>query len=65
VAACLSISERQVQRHVAQAAARLGVHGAYELAAVAVSEGMVPDPARSRDARSSPDDEPLGSLPLP
>jgi DNA-binding CsgD family transcriptional regulator len=49
VAACLSISARQVQRHVAQAAGRLGVSGAYELVAVAVSEGMVPDPACLRD----------------
>jgi DNA-binding CsgD family transcriptional regulator len=49
VAACLSISARQVQRHVAQAAERLGVNGAYELVAVAMSEGMVPDPARLRD----------------
>jgi DNA-binding CsgD family transcriptional regulator len=44
VAACLSISARQVQRHVAQAAARLGVRGAYELVAIAVAEGMVPAP---------------------
>jgi len=51
VAASLSISARQVQRHVAQAAARMGVHGAYELVAVAVSEGMVPGPTRSRDTR--------------
>lgn len=53
VAACLSISTRQVQRHVAQAATRLGVHGAYELAAVAVSDGMVPDPANPRDTASA------------
>jgi DNA-binding CsgD family transcriptional regulator len=42
VADCLSISERQVQRHVAEAVARLGLRNAYELAAVAVSEGLVP-----------------------
>jgi DNA-binding CsgD family transcriptional regulator len=42
VAACLSISERQVQRHVAEAVARLGLRNAYELAAVAVAEGLVP-----------------------
>jgi DNA-binding CsgD family transcriptional regulator len=42
VAACLSISERQVQRHIAEAVARLGLRNAYELAAVAVSEGLVP-----------------------
>jgi DNA-binding CsgD family transcriptional regulator len=45
VAACLSISERQVQRHVADAVARLGLRSAYELAAIAVSEGIVPDAA--------------------
>ena len=42
VAACLSISERQVQRHVAEAVGRLGLRNAYELSAVAVSEGLVP-----------------------
>lgn len=42
IGACLSISERQVQRHVADAAARAGVQSAAELAAVAVAEGMVP-----------------------
>ncbi|MDQ3850557.1 MAG: helix-turn-helix transcriptional regulator [Actinomycetota bacterium] len=56
VAACLSISARQVQRHVAQAAARLGVHGVYELAAIAVSEGIVPDPTRLRGNASSAQD---------
>jgi DNA-binding CsgD family transcriptional regulator len=45
VAACLSISERQVQRHIADAVARLGLRSAYELAALAVSEGIVPDAA--------------------
>jgi DNA-binding CsgD family transcriptional regulator len=45
VAACLSISERQVQRHVADAVGRLGLRNAYELAAVAVAEGIVPDAA--------------------
>jgi DNA-binding CsgD family transcriptional regulator len=45
VAACLSISERQVQRHIAEAVARLGLRNAYELAAVAVSAGLVPDAA--------------------
>jgi DNA-binding NarL/FixJ family response regulator len=47
VAACLSISERQVQRHIAEAVARLGLRNAYELAAVAVSAGLVPDAAAS------------------
>jgi DNA-binding CsgD family transcriptional regulator len=45
VAACLSISERQVQRHIAEAVTRLGLRNAYELAAVAVSAGLVPDAA--------------------
>jgi DNA-binding CsgD family transcriptional regulator len=45
VAACLSISERQVQRHVAEAVARLGLRNAYELAAFAVAEGLVPGAA--------------------
>lgn len=44
VAACLCISTRQVQRHVAQAVARLGVHNAYELVMLAASTGMVPRP---------------------
>ncbi|MEA2232524.1 MAG: Bacterial regulatory protein luxR family [Solirubrobacteraceae bacterium] len=44
IAACLSISERQVQRHVGEAVARLGVRNAYELTALAVSEGIVPGP---------------------
>jgi DNA-binding CsgD family transcriptional regulator len=47
VAACLSISERQVQRHIAEAVARLGLRNAYELAAVAVSAGLVPGAAAS------------------
>jgi DNA-binding CsgD family transcriptional regulator len=42
VAACLSISSRQVQRHVAQAVSRLGVRNANELVAVAVAAGLVP-----------------------
>jgi DNA-binding CsgD family transcriptional regulator len=45
VASCLSISERQVQRHIADSVSRLGLRNAYELAAVAVSEGIVPDAA--------------------
>jgi DNA-binding CsgD family transcriptional regulator len=44
VAACLSISDGQVQRHVARAVARLGVSNAAELVAVAVREGLVPPP---------------------
>ncbi len=42
IAACLSISPRQVQRHIADAVRRLGLRNPYELAAVAVSEGIVP-----------------------
>lgn len=42
IAACLSISERQVQRHVSNAIARLGVGSTGELVALAVAEGMVP-----------------------
>jgi DNA-binding CsgD family transcriptional regulator len=42
VAACLSISEGQVQRHVARAVERLGVRTAAELVTTAVAEGMVP-----------------------
>lgn len=42
VAACLSISVRQVERHVANAIARLGVSSVYELVAVAVGAGLVP-----------------------
>ena len=44
IAACLSISTRQVQRHVAQAVRRLGVRNANELVAVAVATGLVPVP---------------------
>jgi len=47
VAACLAISVRQVERHVAHAIARLGVSSVYEVVAVAVAEGMVPDLAES------------------
>lgn len=65
VAACLSISARQVQRHVAQAAARLGVHSAYELAAVAVSEGMVPAPTPSRDTSSPAEAAQVDLPPVP
>ncbi len=43
IAACLSISERQVQRHIAEAVTRLGLRNPYELAALAVSEGIVPE----------------------
>lgn len=43
VAACLSISVRQVQRHVSNGIARAGLRNANELVAVAVSEGIVPN----------------------
>lgn len=42
IAACLAISERQVQRHVSNATARLGLRNAHHLTAVAVAEGLVP-----------------------
>jgi DNA-binding CsgD family transcriptional regulator len=42
IAVCLSISARQVQRHVAEAVARLGLRNANELVAVAVASGLVP-----------------------
>lgn len=42
VAACLSISVGQVQRHVTGAVARLDVRNANELVALAVGAGMVP-----------------------
>ncbi len=41
VAACMSISTRQVQRHVAEAVARLGVSNGTQLVAVAVAENLV------------------------
>lgn len=43
VADCLSVSERQVQRHVAQAVARLGVRNSYELVALVVGDRVAPD----------------------
>jgi DNA-binding CsgD family transcriptional regulator len=52
VAACLSISDGQVQRHVARAVERLGVGNATELVAVAVAEGLVP-PHEATDERDS------------
>jgi DNA-binding CsgD family transcriptional regulator len=42
VAACLAISERQVQRHVGNAIERLGLRNANALVAVAVADGLVP-----------------------
>ena len=42
VAACLAITERQVQRHVANAVARTGVRTTNELIALAVAEGLAP-----------------------
>lgn len=41
IAACLAISERQVQRHVSQAVERVGVRNANELVARAVAWGLV------------------------
>lgn len=45
VADCLSISVRQVQRHVSQAIGRLGVANAYELVRVLVDERIVASPS--------------------
>jgi len=42
VAACLSITERQVQRHVSNAITRAGVRTANELVAIGVAEGLAP-----------------------
>jgi DNA-binding CsgD family transcriptional regulator len=42
VAECLAISVRQVQRHVTNAIARLGLRNTNELTAVAVAEELVP-----------------------
>lgn len=53
IAACLSISVRQVQRHVAHAVARLGVRSAYELTSVAVAQGLVPG-SRGRTGPTGP-----------
>jgi DNA-binding CsgD family transcriptional regulator len=44
IAECLSISIRQVQRHVAEAVARAGVSNANELTALAVRDGLAPEP---------------------
>ena len=49
IAACLSISERQVQRHVGDATRRLRVKTAAELAAVIVALGIVPAPDAEND----------------
>jgi DNA-binding CsgD family transcriptional regulator len=41
IADCLSISVRQVERHVSQAIGRLGVTNAYELVRALVDEGVI------------------------
>lgn len=51
IADCLSISVRQVQRHVSQAIRRLGVASAYELVRALVDEGIVASP---HDTQSTP-----------
>jgi len=48
VAASLSISRRQVQRHVREAVQRLEVANANELVAVAIAEGLVPRQVQAR-----------------
>jgi DNA-binding CsgD family transcriptional regulator len=55
IAACLSISERQVQRHVSNAIAGLGVGTSTELVALAVTEGLVPARADSPSPRDDVD----------
>lgn len=45
IADCLSISERQVQRHVSHAVSRLGLANVYELVRVLVDDGVVASPA--------------------
>jgi DNA-binding CsgD family transcriptional regulator/multisubunit Na+/H+ antiporter MnhG subunit len=51
IAACLGISAGQVHRHVTNAIARLQVQSATELVAVAVAEGIVPQPHPVTDGR--------------
>ena len=62
IAACLAISERQVQRHVTEAIARAGARNTNELIAAAVSEGLTPtasaSPDLSRDERGLGDHAP-------
>jgi len=48
IGACLSISAGQVYRHVRNAVERLDLQNVNQLVAVAVAEGVVPPPARSR-----------------
>lgn len=50
IAACLSVSERQVQRHVSNAISRIGVSSTVELVALAVADGMVPARERAEPA---------------
>lgn len=45
IAACLSLSVRQVDRRIAEARARVGAANTNALVALAVSEGLVPSPA--------------------
>jgi DNA-binding CsgD family transcriptional regulator len=42
IAACLSISVRQVERHVTHAVDRSGARNTYELVALAITEGLAP-----------------------
>jgi DNA-binding CsgD family transcriptional regulator len=51
IAACLSISPNQVQRHVRNAVERLAVHSPAELVAVAIAEGILPTPPPATTAR--------------
>ena len=47
IAACLAISERQVHRHAGNAIERASVRNVVELVAVAVAEGLVPEPGEA------------------
>jgi DNA-binding CsgD family transcriptional regulator len=51
IAACLSISPNQVERHVRNAIERLAVHSPAELVAVAIAEGILPTPPPATTAR--------------
>jgi DNA-binding CsgD family transcriptional regulator len=51
IAACLSISPNQVERHVRNAVDRLAVHSPAELVAAAVAEGILPTPPPATTAR--------------
>jgi DNA-binding CsgD family transcriptional regulator len=57
VAACLSISERQVERHIANALNRLGIGNVNQLVATVVEAGLVPHQMQSAGESPGADDE--------